>query len=188
MKKFKIVDVALIGLFIALTSVGSKIQIPGPIVPFTAQFFFAVMGGILLGAKRGAIAQLLYIALGLVGVPVFSAGAGLSYVFKPTFGYLIGFALSAWLVGLYSDRLTRSHGKITFLQLFLVSFAALLLVYACGVLYYLLIKGLYLNESVQIGSVLMNFVVLFLLTDTMWCLLIALIGPRIRKAVQPFLT
>ncbi len=184
--RLKIQDIAMISLFVALTSVGSKIQIPGPIVPFTAQFFFVTMGGVLMGAKRGMIAQLVYILLGLAGVPVFAAGAGISYIFKPTFGYLIGFTVSAFLAGFFCDRLMKKQGKIKFWQLLLVSFLCLLIVYICGVLYYLAMKGLYLNEAVQIETVLINFVALFLLTDTMWCLLIAFIGPRIRKAVQNY--
>lgn len=185
--KLKIQDIAMISLFVALTSVGSKIQIPGPIVPFTAQFFFATMGGVLMGAKRGTIAQLVYIFLGLAGVPVFAAGAGISYVFKPTFGYLIGFTFSALVAGLFSDWLMKKKNKIKFRQLLSVSFLCLVIVYICGVLYYLAVKGLYLNEAVQIETVLINFVALFLLTDTMWCLLIAFIGPRIRKAVQRYI-
>lgn len=188
MKKLKITDIAVMGLFIALTTVGSKIQLPGPIVPFTAQFFFASFGGALLGAKRGAITQLIYVIMGLLGAPVFSVGAGPAYLLKPTFGYLLGFIFSALIVGLAADYFMRKCGKITFLQLFLSSLAGLFAVYICGVGYYLLIKGVYLNESVQIDSVIFNFVVLFLLTDVMWCFLIALIGPRIRKAVQPFVS
>lgn len=187
MKKLKITDVAVMGLFIALTAVGSKLQIPGPIVPFTAQFFFATLGGVLLGARRGALTQIIYVVLGLIGAPVFSVGAGPAYVLKPTFGYLLGFIFSALIVGLFTDYFMRKYGKITFLRLFLSSLAGLFVVYLCGVGYYLLIKGVYLSESVQIDSVIFNFVVLFLLTDVMWCILIALIGPRIRKAVERFI-
>ena len=67
-------SIALIGLFVALSTVGAYVKIPGPLVPFTAQFFFCTIGGVLLGAKRGFAAQCIYLVLGLLGLPLFTGG------------------------------------------------------------------------------------------------------------------
>ena len=95
----KIKDLTLMALFAALTAVGAFITIPVPPVPFSLQIFFAILAGALLGSRRGAISVAVYVLLGLCGLPVFTKGAGLSYIFQPTFGYLAGFILGAWLCG-----------------------------------------------------------------------------------------
>lgn len=89
----KVRDISLMALFSALTAIGAFITIPIPPVPFTLQIFFAILAGALLGSKRGFISVGVYVLLGLCGLPVFTKGAGLSYIFQPTFGYLAGFIL-----------------------------------------------------------------------------------------------
>ena len=90
----KIKDLTLMALFAALTAVGAFITIPVPPVPFSLQIFFAILAGALLGSRRGAISVGVYVLLGLCGLPVFTKGAGLSYIFQPTFGYLAGWLSS----------------------------------------------------------------------------------------------
>ena len=75
-------DMALVALFAALTAVGAFIRIPVPVVPFTLQFLFTNLAGLLLDAKRGAAAAGVYMAAGLIGVPVFTQGGGPWYVMK----------------------------------------------------------------------------------------------------------
>ena len=77
----------LTALFAALTAIGAFLKIPTPWSSFTLQVFFVCMAGVLLGPKYGALSQLVYIALGLMGLPIFTAGGGLGYVFQPTFGF-----------------------------------------------------------------------------------------------------
>ena len=84
---------ALTALFAALVAAGAFIRIPIGTVPVTLQFVFANLAALLLGVKWGTLAIGLYIALGLVGVPIFTAGGGFTYVLQPTFGYLLGFLL-----------------------------------------------------------------------------------------------
>ena len=63
-------------LFTALIAVGAFIKIPIPVVPFTLQFFFTTLAGLLLGSKMGAVSVIAYMVLGLVGLPIFSEGGG----------------------------------------------------------------------------------------------------------------
>ena len=78
-------------LFTALIAVGAFIKIPIPVVPFTLQYLFTMLAGILLGSRLGSLSVLAYMILGLIGLPIFSEGGGIGYVFKPSFGYIIGF-------------------------------------------------------------------------------------------------
>ena len=70
-------------LFTALIAAGAFIKIPVPVVPFTLQYLFTMLAGLLLGSKRGTISVVAYMLLGLAGLPIFSEGGGLWYVFKP---------------------------------------------------------------------------------------------------------
>ena len=60
-----------ITVFALLTAIGAQIEIPHQPVPFTLQTLFVLLAGALLGKEKGAMSQLLYLALGAVGVPVF---------------------------------------------------------------------------------------------------------------------
>lgn len=103
-------DMILIGLFAALMAVGAYIKVPNPLnpdVPITFQLFFCIYAGVLLGSRKGLISQLIYILIGLIGVPVFTNGGGFAYIFKPTFGYIVGFAVCAFVTGFVLEKFKR---------------------------------------------------------------------------------
>jgi biotin transport system substrate-specific component len=101
-------DVALVATFAAFIAVCAllpAIPVGGIAVPITLQTFGVMLAGIVLGARRGALAVLLYVVVGLAGLPVFSGGTGgLAIVAKASFGYVIGFVLAAALVGFLVSR------------------------------------------------------------------------------------
>lgn len=75
-------DMILIAMFAALITVGAYIKIPVPVCPFTLQFLFTTLAGIILGAKNGTIAVSVYVLLGLAGLPVFTGGGGIGLYFS----------------------------------------------------------------------------------------------------------
>lgn len=99
-------DLVLCAMFVALIVVGAFIKVPVPVVPFTLQFLFTMLAGLLLGPVNGALAVVVYIVLGLVGLPIFTQGGGPGYIFQPSFGYIIGFAVAAYVTG--RSRMTRA--------------------------------------------------------------------------------
>ena len=103
-------DLALVAGFAALIVVCAvlpAINVTG-LVPITLQTFGVLLAGAVLGPLRGFLAVLLYLALGVAGLPVFSGGAaGLAVLAGPTAGYLIGFPLAAALTGFLVTRLPR---------------------------------------------------------------------------------
>jgi len=106
------------------------------------------LSGALLGARRGMLAQLLYVAIGLLGVPIFTKGGGLGYVFQPSFGYLVGFILSAWLTGRLVERLK----ELRILKVFACILAGLAVTYLLGVTHLYLISNLYLKNVMPLGK------------------------------------
>ena len=69
MRNQKTKDMILSAMFVALISVGAFIKIPIPVVPFTLQYLFTMLAGLLLGKRRGSLAVCVYVALGLMGLP-----------------------------------------------------------------------------------------------------------------------
>ena len=102
-------------LFTALIAAGAFIKIPVPVVPFTLQYLFTMLAGLLLGYKRGTVSVVAYMLLGLAGLPIFSEGGGIWYIFKPSFGYIIGFCIGTFVTGYIAEqdrkstRLNSSH-------------------------------------------------------------------------------
>ncbi|MBN2201654.1 biotin transporter BioY [bacterium] len=94
-------------LFAALTAVSGLVRIPVGTVPFTLQTLFVYLSGMVLGRKYGTVSQLVFLTVGLLGLPVFTGGSGPAAVGMPTFGYLASFPTAAWLAA----RLTEKPGK-----------------------------------------------------------------------------
>jgi biotin transport system substrate-specific component len=99
------VDAALVVAGAALVALLAQVTIPLPIVPITGQTLGVLIVGASLGAIRGASALTLYAVVGVFGIPVFADGeAGTSVLFGATGGFIIGFIVSAGLVGWLSER------------------------------------------------------------------------------------
>jgi len=95
-------NVVLIAGASVLTALAARIAIPVPWspVPITGQTFAVLLSGAVLGARRGSAAQLLYLAEGAAGLPVFAGGAaGAAVLLGPTGGYLLAFPFAAALTG-----------------------------------------------------------------------------------------
>ena len=99
-KETSLRGMAYASMFGALTAVGAYIMIPLPPVPITLQTLFVNLAGALLGGYLGALSQVVYILLGVIGLPVFAGGkAGAGVLLGPTGGYLIGFVVGAFVIG-----------------------------------------------------------------------------------------
>jgi len=87
-------------IFGAVTAAGAYIIIPLPPVPITLQTLFLYLAAALLGGRLGALSQVIYLLVGIIGLPVFAGGkAGLGVLIGPTGGYLIGFVAGAYVIG-----------------------------------------------------------------------------------------
>jgi len=172
-------SLVLTAMFTALTAVGAWIRIPIPVCPFTLQLLFTMLAGILLGGRLGALSVLCYIGLGLAGLPVFADGGGIAYVFQPTFGYLIGFALGSLVTGEIAE-----HGKLPLMKRLLAAdFAGLAVVYGCGMAYYWVIMTYYVGTGIGLWTLFLYCFLLAVPGDIVLCVLAAVIGTRVRPVV-----
>jgi len=100
-----VMDIVLVVAGAALVTVLAQVAIPLWPVPITGQTLAVLLVGSTLGWARGAISMVLYALLGLVGLPVFSDGThGATVLFGATGGYIVGFIVSAALVGWLAER------------------------------------------------------------------------------------
>lgn len=94
-----------ISLFLFLTILGSKVEIPVEPVPFTLQTLFVILSGAFLGKKDGFIVQISYLFLGAIGIPVFAGPiSGVARLFGPTGGYLLSFPIAAFISGYFFKK------------------------------------------------------------------------------------
>lgn len=127
------VNTALLMLgFAALTALAAQLRfhIPGTPVPVTGQTFAVLLAGAALGSRAGAGSQLIYWAMGAVGLPVFAQqSGGWEAATGATFGYLFGFIVAAWFVGALAER-GKDRAVISAVPSFL---GGNLIIYAFGV-------------------------------------------------------
>jgi len=170
----------LCGLFSALIVVGAMIKVPLPGIPFTLQTLFVILAGLLLGSRGGLIAVLVYIFLGLVGLPVFSGGGGLMYVLKPSFGYIVGFALGAFVTGWLAEKNT-GNGTV---PMVIAALAGTAVIYALGLTWYYIIANYYLNTPVGAATLMMTGFVMTLPGDLIKIAVSVLLAKRLAPVIR----
>lgn len=175
MRKGKTKELVLCALFVALIAAGAFIKVPVPVVPFTLQFLFTMMAGLLLGGKLGSLAVWVYIVLGLAGLPIFAQGGGLGYVFQPSFGYLIGFAVGAFVTGTVAHKAERpGYGR-----LLAANFLGLGVVYLFGMVYYYGMSNFYLGDPIGLWPLFLYCFLLAVPGDLLLCVVGAILGRRL---------
>ena len=180
MQREKTKDMILCAMFVVLIAAGAFLKVPVPVVPFTLQFLFTMLAGLLLGPRLGALAVAVYVLLGLAGLPVFAQGGGLAYVFQPTFGYLIGFVLGTWVTGTIARRGTGLPG---FGRLLGANLAGLAVVYLCGMLYCWVVTNYYLKTPMGLWALVLYCFLLAVPGDLFLCVVGAMAGRRLLPLV-----
>jgi biotin transport system substrate-specific component len=147
-------EMVLVSFFAALSVVAAMFSKYGgeAVVPFSLMPLVAMLAGALLGAKLGALSILVYVLLGLVGVPVFASApyGGIAYLLKPTAGFLFGFIGGAFVIGLILEKLGRE--KLSSYLLAMV--AGLVVIYGIGLPYLYMILNYYVGAAFDVGRVL----------------------------------
>jgi len=178
--------IAYSGLFTALTAVGAFIRIPMPLVPFTMQTFFVYTSGSILGAGPGFMSQLVYLLLGLSGLPVFAHGGGPGYIFKPTFGYLLAYPLASLFVGklINSIKLNKTTGYRVIFEMILVMFGGSVIIYFFGVIYLYINSIFIIHKKIPFLIALWSGFVIFIPVDLIKIFFASWLTLRVKRSVK----
>ena len=150
MKKINIHQMILVSLFAALTAAGAFVSIPIGLVPISLQNLFTFLSGMVLGSRLGTFSQLIYILLGVVGLPVFSGfRGGLGVLLGPTGGFLTGFVISACIIGKLIEKIDDAR----IWSYFVIGLLGIIIIYACGVTQLLIVTEIGFKEAVIVGVV-----------------------------------
>lgn len=174
----KIRTMTRVALFAALTAVGAFIRIPLGYSSITLQTFFTAMAGCVLGPWYGALSQLVYVALGLVGLPIFTQGGGIGYLMQPTCGFLIGLIPAAWVIGRIAGRKPEPKQIV---PACLLGYGVL---YAIGVPYMALILNTVLGKGMGFSAIMWAGMIPFLPGDMIKILCITLLMPPILRQLD----
>lgn len=172
-KKLSIKDMAIIAIFTAILCVLAPLSLPIGPVPISLTTLVIYFMLYILGAWKGTVSVLLYILIGLVGLPVFSGySSGPAKLFGPTGGYIVGFIPLAIIAGLFISK---------YLNKWYLCFAGMILgtivCYALGTIW------LAYEMKLAMKAALMTGVVPFIPVDLIKMVLAMILAPLLRKAL-----
>ncbi len=173
--KLSIRDLIICSLFASITAILSQISIPLPFttVPLTMQVFAVMLCGMLLGSKLGFISQIIYLAIGAIGIPVFAQmSGGPGVILGPTGGFLLSFPIISFIVGYFSNK-----GKSE-ISVVIGMVVALFISYLIGTFQFCLIM------NVSFISGLMACVLPFIVIDIIKIGLVYVVGMSVCKRVN----
>ena len=185
-QRFRSIDMAYIAIGTAILTVCSWITIPS-VVPFTLQTFAVILILGMLGGRRGTFSILLYILLGLIGVPVFSGfRGGPAALFGTTGGYILGFVLTGLLWSITEKAVRRAADPKTRMPLPLRLLAAILGMAVCyffGTAWFMI---LYTRNTgaISLGTALAWCVIPFIIPDLIKLVLAVALSGKLRKLAR----
>ena len=167
-------DMVMTAMFAALIAVCSIVSVPIGEVPITLQTFAVCLSAAMLGWRRGMLSVLVYLLLGAVGVPVFAGmKGGVGVLAGPTGGYLLGFLLTAWVVGFVAQKTERKALPLT-----LAMAGGLLLCYAVGTVWFMAVTKMTVTAS------LLLCVVPFLLPDAVKIAAAVILVTKLKRVIR----
>lgn len=147
-------EMVRVALFTGLTCIVALILKWGGeiLVPFSFLPMMAMLAGALLGSRLGAMSMVVYVVMGLVGIPVFAKPpyGGLAYVLQPTFGFILGFIAAAVVVG----KILQGNTRFSVVRYAVAMVAGITIIYLFGLPYMYAILNFYLGKSISMMRVI----------------------------------
>lgn len=174
-------DMALVAVFTALTAIGAFISFPIGPVPITLQSLFVILSGIVIGPKLGALSQIVYISLALIGIPIFAGlTGGPQTIMKPSFGFIIGFIFAAFIVG----KIANSERKISSKRIFIASLVGTITIYLFGLPYMYYMLNIVMGNNFSFVQVFNMGCLLFLPGDFIKFVIASIVGEKLLKRLN----
>jgi biotin transport system substrate-specific component len=174
-KRIDTKSITLIGLMAAVTCIMGPLSLSIPVspVPISLTIFAIYLSVYVLGMKKGTLSTIIYLLIGLIGIPVFSSfSSGPAKLLGPTGGYLIGYIFLALICGFFIDHWNNR----------LIQFAGL--VVGCLVCYIFGTAWLAYQASMSFNAALAAGVIPFIPGDLVKIVIALIVGPEIRKRLK----
>ncbi len=182
--KLTVKEMALVSMFAALACIGGLLmRFGGPvIVPYSLLPFISLLAGVLLGGRLGALSMVVYLAIGLLGVPVFAAPpyGGLAYFVKPTAGFLFGFIGGAYVTGKLVERMRKNTAG----NYMLASCIGVAVIYLIGLPYLYVVLNFFVGKALNVWSVLKIGLLPFIAFDLIKAFIVSVIAVPVVKQVK----
>lgn len=185
LRQLRVLDLSLAAMFVALMAIGANIiswapflQVAG--VPLSMQPFFAILAGLLLGSRLGALSMTVYMLIGVAGAPIFAKfQAGFGALLDPTGGFIIAFIIVAYVTG----KLVEQREKPQLGTFAIASATGIILTYIIGTTYMYAAVNFWMggNMSYKAAWTIMMW---FAVKDIIFTIIGAIIAPRIYYAVH----
>ena len=185
--KLSVRGMVLVAFFAALMAVGafiSKIW-PPDVIPFSLLPLLSMLAGVLIGPRLGALSMIVYVLVGLSGVPVLASPpfGGITYVFKPSFGFLLAFPAAAYVSG----YIVHSQEKPGWLTFSLAMFSGIIATYVIGLPWMYIIFNFYLGQALtffQVTAMMGLYIVLDFVKAALGVVVGKTIYERMSKSVE----
>ncbi len=164
-----------IGLITAMITISAFIRIPNPYLPFTLQLLVIFIIPAVFGARLSFYGVLIYLVLGLIGLPIFASGGGISYFLRPSFGFLIGYLFAVIPAGIVAKRIDNIYGYI------LSAFISLCIIYLFGSIYFYFNINFIQDKAMDLDTALKVSVLPFILPDIVKMIIAILLIPAIKR-------
>ncbi|OOM74818.1 biotin transporter BioY [Clostridium puniceum] len=171
-------EITLVGMCAALMAIFSQLSIPLPFtsVPITLQVFCLVILSVIVGAKVGTLALIVYVIIGTIGLPVFANfHSGFGVLVGPTGGYIVGFIIMAFLIGYASSKQNKFF-------LFIASYMGVIIDLLLGTIQLKIVTGMTMQAALISG------LYPFILKDFITVTIAVTIGLKVKKSIESILT
>lgn len=180
-------ELALGGLMAAImvvVTVITRIPFVYAAIPFSLQPMIALLAGVLLGPRIGALSMTVYVLLGLVGLPVFATQpfGGPAYILKPTFGFLVGQVLAAYIAG----KILKGGQTTKITSYLMAALVGMAVIYIVGLPYIYVILNFYLGKAVSVAGVIKTGFLPFILWDLVKAAVVAFLARAIHRRLPEY--
>jgi biotin transport system substrate-specific component len=171
-----------VAIFTSLTvGVSVFMRFSAGIIPFSLLPLMVMLAGNILGSKLGALTMILYLMLGLFGIPVFASPpyGGLGYIFQPSFGFLLGFIFGSYVVGRITEMAPGSLK--TYL---LANFTGVVTINFFGLLYFWVLYNFIFGNPTPISKIVKIGLLPFIFPDLAKGVVASLLAVSIHKRLK----
>lgn len=167
--KYNTKTITYIALCTSLITIGAFIRVPISAIPITLQVLAILFVGFVMPKDISIRSILLYVFMGLIGLPVFAQGGGIAYVLQPSFGYLMGFVVAVVWIANMKEKI--SHIFIGLLALFFI--------YVIGIIYFYLLQRFYFGKSFTLLWIFQSLILVYLPGDLISLIVVLVVEKRL---------